>query len=127
MAVALALARLATAGCTHRASAERAPARAAVKRAAFGNPTRGKALIRQYGCVSCHTIPGVRGAQSVVGPPLAGFAKRTYVAGVLVNQPANLVRFIRNPPGVDTLTAMPNLGVTERHARDIASFLYTLK
>jgi cytochrome c1 len=69
----------------------------------------------------------VRGADSLVGPPLDRVASRTYLAGVLTNSPDNMIRWIRDPRGVDRLTAMPNLGVTEEDARDIASYLYTLK
>ena len=92
-----------------------------------GDPVRGRVLIRQYGCVSCHTVPGVPGAHSIVGPPLAGFASRTYVAGIMANRPENVMRWIQNPPGIDTLTAMPNVGVTEQDARDITGYLYTLR
>jgi cytochrome c len=35
-----------------------------------------------------------------------------------------MVRWIVNPPAVDSLTAMPALGVTPREARDIAAYLY---
>jgi cytochrome c len=62
-----------------------------------------------------------------VGPPLAGFGGRAYIAGVLPNTPENLLRWIQDPPGVDSLTAMPNLGVTSRDAVDIAEYLYTLQ
>ena len=62
-----------------------------------------------------------------MGPPLAGIGSRVYIAGVMSNTPTNLVRWIENPPGVDSLTAMPNLGVTERDARDIAAYLATLR
>ena len=92
-----------------------------------GEPARGRAKMERYGCASCHTIPGVRGADSLVGPPLTKVAARTYVAGVLTNTPDNMIRWIKDPPGVDPLTAMPNLGVTDEDARDIASYLYTLK
>ena len=92
-----------------------------------GEASRGRAKIGRYGCGSCHTIPGVRGADSLVGPPLSQVASRTYIAGVLTNSPDNMIRWIRDPRGVDQLTAMPNLGVTEEDARDIASYLYTLK
>ena len=92
-----------------------------------GDPANGKAAIRYYGCGSCHTIPGVDGATAQVGPPLAGLAGRAYIAGVLPNTPDNLIRWIQNPPGVDEKTAMPNVGVTARDARDIAAYLYTLK
>lgn len=92
-----------------------------------GDPRRGPALMDSYGCGSCHTIPGVRGASSLVGPPLAGIAQRLYIAGVLTNTPDNMVRWIQNPQAVDELTAMPNLGVTESDSRDIAAYLYTLR
>src|SRR5918911_1170581 len=60
-------------------------------------------------------------------PPLAGLAGRAYIAGVLPNTPDNLIRWIQNPPGIDEKTAMPNVGVTARDARNIAAYLYTLK
>lgn len=50
-----------------------------------------------------------------------------YLAGVLSNSPANLMRWIQDPPGVDSLTAMPDLGVTTPDARHIAAYLYTLR
>lgn len=92
-----------------------------------GNPDRGRKLIPRYGCQSCHTIPGVPGAEAKVGPPLAGLAGRAYVGGVLPNTPQNLMRWIQNAPAVDPLTAMPNVGVTQMDARDIAAYLYTLQ
>jgi cytochrome c oxidase assembly factor CtaG len=88
---------------------------------------RGKVAIRRYGCGSCHTIPGISGANGLVGPPLAQIASRVYIAGVLTNEPDNMIRWIENPPGVDSKTAMPNMGVTSRDARDIAAYLYTLR
>jgi putative membrane protein len=88
---------------------------------------RGRAAIKRYGCGSCHNIPGITGAQGLVGPPLGEIASRVYIAGVLPNEPANMVRWLENPPGVDDKTAMPNMGVTPRDARDIAAYLYTLR
>jgi cytochrome c1 len=38
-----------------------------------------------------------------------------------------MIRWLRDPHAVDPLTAMPNLGVGEQDARDITSYLYTLK
>lgn len=92
-----------------------------------GDPSRGPDLLRKYGCQTCHTIPGVVGANGLVGPPLAGIASRAYIAGVLPNAPDNLLRWIRDPKGVDAKTAMPNTGVTPSDARHIAAYLYTLK
>ncbi|MEA2761642.1 MAG: putative rane protein [Gemmatimonadaceae bacterium] len=88
---------------------------------------RGSAAIRKYGCGSCHTIPGITGAQGLVGPPLGQVASRVYIAGVLPNEPDNMIRWLENPPAVDPKTAMPNMGVSVRDARDIAAYLYTLR
>ena len=74
-----------------------------------------------------HKIPGVRGAEGMVGPPLTMFAHRAYIAGRLSNQPENLVRWIQNPQDVDPETAMPDLGVIPGVARDMAAYLYTLR
>jgi cytochrome c1 len=92
-----------------------------------GSPRRGVEAINRYGCATCHTIPGVPGATALVGPNLQQVASRMYVAGVLPNTPDNMVRWIQHPREVDPLTAMPNLNVTDAEARDIASYLYTLK
>jgi cytochrome c1 len=92
-----------------------------------GSPQRGRALIVHYGCGACHTIPGIYTARGLVGPPLFFWSRRTMIAGELPNNPANLVRWIENPPAIEPGTAMPNLGVTPPQARDIAAYLYTLQ
>jgi cytochrome c1 len=92
-----------------------------------GTPAKGKTAISRYGCSTCHTVPGVSGANGMVGPPLSQVASRVYLAGRLQNTPENMILWIQNPQGVDDKTAMPNLGVTDSDARDIASYLYTLK
>jgi cytochrome c oxidase assembly factor CtaG/cytochrome c2 len=92
-----------------------------------GNPSKGALAIRHYGCAACHTIPGIPGARANVGPQLAGISGRPYIAGVLTNTPTNLIRWIHHPQQIDPLTAMPDVGLTEPDARDIASYLYTLK
>lgn len=92
-----------------------------------GEPDRGRELIEHHGCGSCHTIPGVSGASATVGPPLDRIAVRTYLAGVLQNSPENMARWIKDPPGVDPLTAMPNLRLTDAEVRDVTAYLYTLR
>jgi cytochrome c len=92
-----------------------------------GNAKRGVTSIKKYGCGSCHTIPGIRSAHSLVGPNLSAVASRAYIAGVLTNSPDHLVDWIRNPQAIDNKTAMPNLSVSARDARDIAAYLYTLR
>jgi cytochrome c1 len=50
-----------------------------------------------------------------------------YLAGILQNSPEHMIAWLRNPQVIDPLSAMPTLGVTERDARDIAAYLYTLR
>lgn len=92
-----------------------------------GDPDRGARAMIGHGCGACHTIPGVTGARGSVGPHLEGFADRAYVAGVLPNEPGGLVRWLVDPVAHSPMTAMPDLGVTEAEARDMAAYLYTLR
>ena len=96
------------------------------KPAAEASADAGKLLLRQYGCGTCHHIPGVAAAKGRVGPPLDGIGKRVYLAGRIANTPENLAHFIRSPQAVDPRTAMPDMQVTEAHARDQVAYLHTL-
>lgn len=91
-----------------------------------GEAGRGKAAIERYGCPACHTIPGIPGYGANVGPPLGKLASRAYVGGVLPNLPHNLVRWLQDPPAIAPRTVMPNLGVSEAEARDMAAYLYSV-
>lgn len=92
----------------------------------LGDPNRGAQLIGSYGCGSCHVVPGVNGANGLVGPPLTDFGLRSYIAGVLPNNADNLQHWIRDPQAVVPGNAMPDLGVTQVDARDIAAYLLQL-
>lgn len=90
-----------------------------------GDPSRGEAMFIQYGCGGCHRMANVRKANGMVGPPLDGIAVRAMIAGKLDNNPDNMQQWIRDPQAVSPGTAMPDLRVGERDARDITAFLYT--
>jgi cytochrome c2 len=105
----------------------RAEVWASAARGTGGDPAEGRVAIVAYGCVACHTIPGVRGGDAKVGPPLAGIASRFYIGGVLPNAPGNMIRWVMDPQAIDDKTAMPNVGVTATDARHIAAYLYTLR
>jgi mono/diheme cytochrome c family protein len=92
-----------------------------------GDAARGRIAIHQYGCPTCHAIPGISAQSAPVGPPLEKMARRAYIAGVLPNTPENMVRWLRDPPAVDPRTAMPALGVDARDAVDMAAYLDTLR
>ena len=92
-----------------------------------GNIANGRRLLYSYGCGSCHTIPGVGEADGKIGPSLSGFGSRLYIAGTLQNTPEELSRWIAQPQEVQPGNAMPDLGVTQEQARDMAAYLYTLR
>ena len=102
------------------------PERGPVARVAGGDAARGPELLSAYGCTSCHVIPGIRGADATIGPPLTDWGERWYIAGLLVNEPDNLMHFIQAPQSVKPGVAMPDMGVTTSDARDMAAYLYTL-
>jgi mono/diheme cytochrome c family protein len=109
-----------------RAAGAQAPGRRA-EPTGSGDARRGKVAIQQYACPTCHEIPGIVGANKPVGPPLDGWSKRGVIAGILPNNAANLERWLREPQAVSPESAMPDLGVTGRDARDIAAYLATLR
>lgn len=88
---------------------------------------RGKQALHQYACSACHTIPGVTSSSPNVGPPLAGIANRTLIAGTLSNTQDNMVLWLRGPNVVKPHTAMPDLRVTHEDAADMAAYLATLR
>lgn len=92
-----------------------------------GDVHRGAAVITQYRCGACHVIPGIHDARGMVGPPLDYFGQRTFIGGEVPNSPENLVRWIRSPKSIEPGTAMPDLGLSEQQARDVAAYLYTLR
>lgn len=116
LAVVLALGALA-----HGCSGDRNAAKPA------GDSEHGRLLLRQYGCGSCHRIPGVAAAEGNVGPPLTRVGVRAYLAGMLPNRPDTMAQWIRAPQSVDPLTGMPDLKVPEPHARDMSAYLHTLR
>jgi cytochrome c1 len=110
---------LAFAGCSQVETAVQQPLLGADHEA-------GRAVIAEVACGVCHVIPGVPGARGIVGPSLAGFARRQLIGGVAPNQPAVLTRWVRDAPSIAPSTGMPALPLTEAQARDVAAFLLTL-
>ncbi len=92
-----------------------------------GDVNRGRATMVAYGCGKCHTVPGIPSANGVVGPPLAALSRRTYIAGNFPNTPENLIHWVMAPQSMKPRTAMPELGLSEPQARDVAAYLYTLR
>jgi cytochrome c2 len=95
--------------------------------AAIGNADHGRGLITRVGCGACHVIPGIIGADGMVGPPLDHIASRSFLAGMLHNTPENMVTWLRHPQQIVPGNAMPDLGLSEADGGDIAAYLETLK
>ena len=99
----------------------------AQQRVITGDREAGRAVIAAVACGICHVIPGIRGANGIVGPSLAGFGRRQLIGGVAPNQPAVLVQWVRDAPSIAPNTGMPELPLSEAQARDVAAYLFTLR
>lgn len=93
----------------------------------LGDSAHGQQVIEDVGCGACHVIPGVPMANGMVGPPLEHIGSRQYLAGILHNTPDAMVTWIRFPQRIVPGNVMPDMGVSEKDARDIAAYLFTLK
>jgi cytochrome c2 len=90
-----------------------------------GNAERGRALIVEQGCASCHSIPDVPSVgDDSVAPDLHGFADRDVIAGQIPNRTEELIAWLMNPQEIEPGTLMPDLGLTQEEAEDIAAYLY---
>jgi cytochrome c1 len=92
-----------------------------------GSPLRGAETIESFGCGSCHVIPGIDDAGGHVGPPLTAFGDRRFIAGAVANNEENLVRWLLDPDSIEPGTAMPDVGLSEHQAHDVAAYLYSLR
>jgi cytochrome c2 len=90
-----------------------------------GDQDRGAQLVGSFGCGACHTIAGIDGADGKIGPPLVDLADRRLIAGRLPNTLPNLLDWLEHPQQVAPGTVMPDLGIEEPQARDLAAYLYS--
>jgi cytochrome c2 len=94
---------------------------------AAGSPAHGAELIAEKGCGACHMIPGITGANGLVGPPLTLMGRRIFVAGLLRNTPQNLAAWVLEPQRFVPGNAMPSTGLTASEALDVAAYLETIR
>lgn len=92
----------------------------------MGDPGRGVQAFIDYGCISCHTIPGVPRARGIVGPPLNSWSDRSFIAGQFPNTEENLTSWLMAPQAMLPGSAMPNMGVTWQDAQDMSAYLFML-
>lgn len=91
-----------------------------------GDPEAGRKTARDVGCAACHRIPGGSGPDAFVGPPLDAWSRRSFIAGTLPNNAANLERWLADPQAIRPGSAMPDLDLTESEIDDIVAFLFSL-
>jgi cytochrome c len=89
-----------------------------------GNQRLGREALLRHGCYACHVITGIREATGRVGPKLEEIDRQIYIGGVLPNLPENMILWIQDPLRFSPQTAMPDLGVSDQDARNIAAYLF---
>jgi len=90
-----------------------------------GNPTRGKELVENIGCLGCHAIGEnkivreTRGLSYDVAPELTKIGSKV--------NPQWLYDWLKNPRHYLPNTKMPSLRLTDQEASDIVAYLMTLR
>ena len=85
------------------------------------------------GCISCHTVVGIDGAQGRVGPNLTHLKSRTTFAGAVFDNTAkNLERWVKDPPAMkpmrpDKGIGMPDQDLSDEAVKKVVAYLETLK
>jgi cytochrome c oxidase subunit II len=91
------------------------------------NAQQGLAIFQQMSCVSCHAIKGTI-ASATVGPDLTHFASRKQLgAGIALNTPENLRRWLRDPQQVKVGAKMPDFKFSDEQVAELADYIETLK
>jgi mono/diheme cytochrome c family protein len=84
-----------------------------------GNSERGKALVKQIGCLGCHGVEGLEEesskTKSHAGSYLTGLGSKL--------DPDWLVSWLKKPSHYQSDTIMPSFRLTDAEANDIAAFL----
>jgi mono/diheme cytochrome c family protein len=90
-----------------------------------GNAQMGRQLTGSIGCVACHTIPGIEPQagkeefKATFGPDLGAIGSKVSYEW--------LYAWVLDPEHYFEETRMPSLRLTEEEARDVATFLSTLR
>ena len=85
------------------------------------------------GCLACHSVNGIEGAVSRVGPNLTHLKSRDRFAGYIFdNTQDNLRRWVADPPAMkpmrpDKGTGMPDQGLSDQEVEAVVAYLETLQ
>ena len=93
----------------------------------YGLAGEGAKLFQEKACMNCHTIQDTAAAARI-GPNLTHLADRqTIGAGVLVNTPENLSKWLTNPQKYKQGSLMPNMKLSTEEVQAIVAYLEALK
>jgi cytochrome c oxidase subunit 2 len=85
------------------------------------------------GCISCHTVVGVEGAEGRVGPNLTHLkSRKTFAGAIFENTAENLTKWVKDPPAMkpmrpDKGTGMPDQGLSDKEVGKVVAYLETLE
>ncbi|PMS35106.1 cytochrome c oxidase subunit 2 [Trinickia symbiotica] len=88
---------------------------------------RGKQVFEQSACASCHTVRGTRAAGALAPDLTHLMSRQTIAAGRLVNDPANLAAWIRDPGAFKPGAMMPPANLSGPDLRALVAWLGTLR
>ena len=87
----------------------------------------GKKIFETTACVNCHSVAGTV-ANGQFGPDLTHLMSReTIAAGILLNTPDNLRRWIQNPETFKPGSLMPTMGLGDRELKAVTAYMETLR
>jgi cytochrome c oxidase subunit 2 len=91
-----------------------------------GLARQGEQVYMTSACTTCHTITGF--SSGFIAPNLTHFASRSTLAGAtLVNTPATLAAWLRNPEALKPGAQMPPLGLRGEELSQLVAYLESLK
>lgn len=92
-----------------------------------GEPTAGREVFLDRGCMMCHRIRGTS-AGGTVGPDLTHLASRlTLAAGTLAMSRGNLAAWIADPHGIKPGVHMPVVGLAGDELNEVVAYLEGLQ
>ena len=87
----------------------------------------GAALMADFGCGTCHSIPGVPGADRPGRPAARQYRRANDSCWISVQYPDNMIAWLERPQSIVPGNAMPNMEINDHDAKDITAYLLTLR
>ena len=91
--------------------------------AAIGS--EGEQIFLESSCAGCHAVRGTE-AEGDLGPDLTHLAARTTLAGVVENERANLLEFVRDPHDIKPGVTMPPAELSDDELESVIDYLEEL-